>query len=186
METSNGHEGLPRDQIDVGVPGEGDRGSTRGHGELPGRKTRRAGVLPGQGAGSGVGGLEGDSNPGPGPDDSGDILARLMAARGASLPCDDRFAREHPTLWRLLTVRDGLSADGKNSTSITILCEGTAYTVIVTVKSAGVSAQITLYTLQGLTKALDTALRDPQTVWREIRRWRAKKDAFGKSEKAGG
>jgi hypothetical protein len=143
-------------------------------------------VLPGQSAGGGAGGVDGERHDHSEPGDTGDILARLLAVRAGQLPADDRFAKEHPTLWRLLTVREGLSADGRNATSITLISEGAAYTVIVSVKSAGVMTQITLYTLQGCLRALDAALRDPATVWRPMKDWKPKKDAAGKSEKAGG
>lgn len=76
-----------------------------------------------------------------------------------------------------------MSADGKNTTSITLICEGTAYTVIISVKAHGVTTNVTLYTLQGFTRALETALRDPQTVWRPIKDWKPKAEPKKKEEK---
>lgn len=115
-----------------------------------------------------------------------EIFARLASSAGTTLPCDDRIARDYPTLWHFLTVRQGEAADGRNGTSITLVCEGSAYTVIVSLKSCGKTASIPLYTLQGFLGALDEALRDHRTVWREMKDWKRKPAPKEKKEKGGG
>ena len=120
-----------------------------------------------------------DSHPSP-----AEILARLAGSTGPSIPSDDKFARDYPTLWHFLTIREGESADGKNTTSIVLVCEGTGYTVIVSLKAYGKSTTFALHSLSGFFQQLEQGLRDPSTPWRDMKDWKRKKEEKKKEEKS--
>lgn len=114
-----------------------------------------------------------------------DRLRERRRRGGVTPPDDPTIERQCPLLWGLLTQDEWKGGGKRELPTLKIERTGGGYVVQLQDHATRQAVHAVSRTLQGLWRALEACLRDPNTVWRDFASFKVSETALAKMLKGG-